>query len=48
MKGRDELLVWIKKSVELIDKVLPSSAVEIIKNWDESKNEIFTFNPDSE
>ena len=48
VKERDVLLVWVKKFIELIDKVPSGSAAEIIKNWDNCKNEIFTFNPDSE
>ena len=48
VKERDELLVQLKLSINLLEFAALSSIVEMIKNWDNSNNNIFDFSLDLE
>ena len=47
IKNQYVLLAWIKKSAERLDSVKNNTAAELVKKWDDGKNEMFTLSPTS-
>ena len=48
IKEMDELLAWLKLSVDFIEDAVPDTTTEITRNQNDSNNEIFNFILDSE
>ena len=48
IKGIDELLAQLKLTIDLLDAIESNSPVDMIKNWENENNNIFTFLLDSE